>query len=86
MYPSSCIFGFLVPSLVLNIHVPGIPTLLVWVMLIMPEVNDPGMVIKLPLVPALIPARASFPPNPLLPQESVSQVASPVVHCILFSS
>ena len=42
--------------------------------------SDPVMVTKLIPSPALIPARASLPPNPLVP------VISPVVHCILPSA
>jgi len=44
-------------------------------------VSDPGIVIELTPSPALIPARASVPPNPLYPPEK-----SPVVHCILPSA
>ena len=47
-------------------------------MLRMLGVSDPGMVMELIPSPALIPARASVPPNPLFPPE-----ASPVVHWIL---
>ena len=61
----------------MNIHTPGIPTLLVCAILTMLGVCDPVIVIELTPSPALIPARASLPPNPLLP------VVSPVVHCIL---
>jgi len=46
-------------------------------MLIILGVSDPGIVTELIPSPALIPARASFPPSPLTPPES-----SPVVHCI----
>jgi len=66
-----------VPESTLNIHTPGIPTLLVCAILTMLGVCDPVIVIELTPSPALIPARASLPPNPLLP------VVSPVVHCIL---
>ena len=45
----------------LNIHTPGIPTLLVWAMLMIPDLRDPGMVIELTPSPALIPATASVP-------------------------
>ena len=65
------------PLSTLNIHTPGLPMLLVWVTLIMPGVSDPGTVIWLIPSPALMPARASVPPSPLVPPE-----ASPVVHCI----
>jgi len=50
-------------------------------MLIILEEWDPGRDIKLTPSPELIPATASFPPNPLVPSE-----ASPVVHCILLSA
>ena len=40
-------------------------------------VSDPGIVTKFFPSPALIPARASVPPNPLYPPD-----LSPVVHCI----
>ena len=43
--------------------------------------SDPEILIKLTPSPALIPARASVPSNPLLPPEE-----SPVVHCILLSA
>ena len=41
-----------------NIHIPGMPTLLVWVMAVILGVCDPGMVTELTPSPALIPARA----------------------------
>ena len=66
-----------IPLSTLNIHTPGLPTLLVWVTLMMLGVSDPGTVIWLIPSPTLIPARASVPPSPLIPSE-----ASPVVHCI----
>ena len=47
--------------LLLKIHTPGIPTLLVWAILMILEVSDPGMVLELIPSPALIPARASVP-------------------------
>ena len=47
-------------------------------MLIMLDVRDPGTVTKLNPSPALIPARASVPPNPLKPPDLL-----PVVHRIL---
>ena len=65
----------------LNIHTPGLCTLLVCVILIMLGVCDPGMVTNLLPSPALIPARASVPPSPSSPPEP-----SPVVHCILPSA
>jgi len=65
----------------LNIHTPGIPTLLLWVILMILDDSDPGMVIELTLSPALMPARASVPPNPSSPPD-----LSPVVHCILPSA
>ena len=61
----------------MNIHTPGTPILLVSAMFKMSGVSDPGMVIELMPSPALIPARASVPPNPFLPPEE-----SPVVHCM----
>ena len=61
----------------MNIHTPGIPTLLVSAIFKMSGVSDPEMVTELTRSPALIPARASVPPSPLLPPE-----ASPVVHCM----
>ena len=67
-----------VPSPTLNIHTPGMPTLLFLVIFIMPGVSDPGIVILLTPSPTLIPARASVPPSPSVPPEE-----SPVVHCIL---
>ena len=67
-----------VPSPTLNIHIPGMPTLLFLVTFIIPEVSDPGIVTELTPSPALIPARASVPPSPSVPPEE-----SPVVHCIL---
>ena len=66
-----------IPSANANIHTPGIPTLLVSVIFIISGVCDPGIVIELIPSPALIPATASFPPNPLNPAEP-----SPVVHCM----
>ena len=71
---------YYLPSLILNIHIPGMSTFVVWVMLIMLEVNDPGIVLKVTPSPASIPASAAVPPNPLLPPEE-----SPVVHSILLS-
>ena len=53
------------------------PTLLVWAILMIKGVCDPGIVIWLTPSPALIPARTSVPPSPSLPPE-----ASPVVHGI----
>ena len=53
------------------------PTLLVWEILMMLGVCDPGIVIWLTPSPKLIPARASVPPSPLIPLE-----AAPVVHWI----
>ena len=41
-----------------NIHIPGMPTLLVWVTLVILGVCDPGMVTELTPSPALIPATA----------------------------
>ena len=70
-----------VPWPTLNIHTPGIPTLLVWAMLMTLGVLDPGIVIELTRSPALIPANASVPPSPSSPPE-----LSPVVHCILPSA
>jgi len=69
------------PDPTLNIHTPGIPTLVVWVMLMILGVCDPGIVIELTPLPALIPVRASVPPSPPSPPD-----ASPVVHCILPSA
>ena len=70
-----------VPLPTLNIHTPGIPILLVCVILRMIGVSDPGIVIELTPSPALIPARASVPLSPLYPPD-----LSPVVHCILPSA
>ena len=64
-----------IPLLTWNIHVPGLPTLLVCWILIMSNVSDPGIVTKLTPSPALIPARALYWPKVL-----------PVVHCILPST
>ena len=69
-----------IPEPTLNIHTPGIPTLLVCAILIILGVSDPVMLTKLTPSPALIPATASLPPNPLIP------VISPVVQCILPSA
>ena len=44
-----------------NIHIPGIPTLLVWAILMIEGVRDPGIVIEMLPSPALIPARALLP-------------------------
>ena len=66
-----------VPVPTLNIHTPGTPTLLVLSMLTMLGVKDPGIVTKFTPSPALIPATASFPPNPPVPPELKA-----VVHCI----
>jgi len=71
-------FIYSIPEPTLNIHTPGIPTLLVCAILIILCVSDPVMLTK--LSPALIPARASLPPNLLVP------VISPVVHFILPSA
>ena len=46
-------------------------------MLMIPDVSDPGRVIKVTPSPALIPARASVPYNPSIPPD-----LSPVVHSI----
>ena len=70
-----------IPCPTLNIHIPGIPILLVWGMLIILAVRDPGIVNESIPSPALIPARASVPPSPLDPPDQ-----SPVVHCILPSA
>ena len=78
VYICICIYIMSIPSPTLNIHTPGIPTLLVWVILIMLGVSDPEIVTWLTPSPTLIPAKASVPPVPLVPLES-----SPVVHCIL---
>jgi len=48
------------PPSTLNIHTPGVPTLLVLAMLIMLGVSDPGIVIELMPSPILIPARTPF--------------------------
>ena len=58
----------------LNIHTPGVPILLVLSKL---KMHGSEIIAKFLLSPALIPAIASFPPNPLTPPE-----LSPVVHCI----
>ena len=78
-----CIYSYIhtyIYGIPLNIHTPGIPTLLVCAILIILGVSDPVMLAKLTPSPALIPATASLPPNPLAP------VISPVVQCILPSA
>ena len=67
----------IIPVPTLNIHTPGIPTLLVVSIFKMHDDLNSGITMKLLPSPALIPAMASFPPSPLVPPES-----SPVVHCI----
>ena len=52
-------------------------TLVVWSMLMIFGVPDPGIVRKVIPSPTLIPARAANPPVPLTPP-----AVSPVVHCI----
>ena len=44
-----------------NIHIPGMPTLLVLVTLVILGIRDPGMVTELTPSPALIPARTLLP-------------------------
>ena len=61
----------------LNIQTPGIFTLVVDSIPIIPPVNDLGTVTNLIPSPALIPASASVPEIPPMPPE-----LSPVVHCI----
>ena len=60
----------------MNIHVPGMPTLLILAILVMLEVRDPGIVYELIWSPPLNPASASIAPSPSSPKE-----LSPVVHC-----
>jgi len=66
-------------SVVLKIHVPGLPTLLVLVTLMMSSVPDPGMLKKFSPSLASYPATAGPPPNPFVSSEAS---ISPVVHCI----
>ena len=65
-----------VRSSILNIHIPGIPILLVLTMLVIFGILDPGTVIEFIRSPTLNPTSASVPNSPLLPPE-----LSPVVHC-----
>ena len=70
-----------VPVSIRNIQTPGVPTLVVWSILIIPPVSDRGMVTNPKPSPALIPARAFVPNNPLDPPDLL-----PVVHSILPSA
>ena len=87
--PQSCVtfsisYSWLGVTIILNIHLstlniqtPGMPTLLVLIILVMFEVLDPGTVTEIVPTPALIPTSASVPYSPSIPSE-----LSPVVHCI----